>query len=198
MKKSIATIMILLLLGCTRSTKSNFSETNDEAIIVNESSYNNIENVEINENIIYHDNVTDYLYNEILNNNNLSFHRDDYEIKSIFGEPLSINETEVDFWMSGGIVTKIQELVFEDFTHIYYLYEDGTIFYMGFIIEKYLDRLKTINIGDTEEKLLSTFNDRHYLTDENIIFYTEPVTAEIQFIINNSIIEGIYVSFYLL
>ena len=198
MKISIVAILILLLLGCSRSAKNNISGTDNEIRYDHELPYNNIQHIEIVDSIITQNNITDYFYNEILNNINLSFHRDEYEIKSIFGEPISISETEVDFWMSGGIVKKIQELIFEDFTHIYYVFEDGTIFYMGFKIEKYLDKLKTINIGDTLEKLLSIFNDIHYLSNENVIFYTDPVTAEIHFIISDSIIEGIFVNFYLL
>ena len=36
--------------------------------------------------------ITHFLYDEILTNIDLSFHRDEYQVKTIFGEPVSINE----------------------------------------------------------------------------------------------------------
>jgi hypothetical protein len=67
-----------------------------------------------------------------------------------------------------------------------------------------LERLKTLNIGDTFEKLLSTFSDKYYLWDEvesikeNISYYTDPVVCEIQFVIKGTIIQKIFVNFILI
>jgi hypothetical protein len=132
----------------------------------------------------------------------LSFHKEKYEVIDIFGEPLNIKVTEVSFNLVGGKVIEIRELIYDDFIHIYYIFEDGTIFYIGFIIEKKLERLKTINIGDTSEKLLSIFSDKYYSWEsvesikENISYYIDPV--EVQFVINDKIIQKIYVNFLLI
>ena len=77
------------------------------------------------------------------------------------------------------------------------IFEDGTIFYEGFIIEKRPKRLKTITIGDTSDKLLSAFPDKYYTWDENISFYTDPVICVIQFVIQDAVIKKIFVSFLL-
>ena len=146
-------------------------------------------------------NITDFFFIEITNGNrNLSFHREKYEVIDMFGEPLDIIATEVSFNLAGGRVIEKRELIYDDFIHIYYVFEDGTIFYEGFIIEKRLERLKTITIGDTSDKLLSTFPDKYYTWDEieNISFYTDPVICVIQFVIQDAIIQKIFVSFLLI
>ncbi|MDR1840093.1 MAG: hypothetical protein LBQ93_10980 [Treponema sp.] len=152
--------------------------------------------------VIKQNNITDFFFVEIMNGNeDLSFHRDKYEVIDIFGEPLDINVTEVLFNLAGGKVIEMRELIYDDFVHIYYVFESGIVFYIGFNIEKRLERLKTINIGDTSDKLLSTFSDEYYSSEnvkENISYYTDPVTYEIQFIIRDTIIQKIFVNFLLI
>ena len=81
------------------------------------------------------------------------------------------------------------------------LFEGGEIFYMGFMIESRLERLRTINIGDTVEKLLSKFSDIFFTWEHDgfktIRFYTDPVICSIQFTIRDGIIERISVNFFL-
>jgi hypothetical protein len=155
--------------------------------------------------VIKQNNITDFFFVEIMNGNtDLSFHRDKYEVIDIFGEPLEINVTEVSFNLAGGKVIEMRELIYDDFVHIYYVFESGIVFYIGFNIEKRLERLKTINIGDTSDKLLSTFSDEYYSWDvwenvkENISYCTDPVTCEIQFVIKDTIIQKIFVNFLLI
>jgi hypothetical protein len=150
-------------------------------------------------------NITNFFYDEIMNGKkDLSFHKEKYEVIDIFGEPLNIKVTEVTFNLVGGKVIEIRELIYDDFIHVYYIFEDGTIFYIGFIIEKKLERLKTINIGDTSERLLSIFSDKYYSWEnvesikENISYYTDPVECEIQFVINDKKKKKIYVNFLLI
>ena len=150
-------------------------------------------------------NITDFFFVEIMNGKTgLSFHRGKYEVIDMFGEPLNVNVTEVSFNLVGGRVIEKRELIYDDFIHMYYVFDDGTIFYEGFIIEKRLERLKTITIGDTSDKLLSTFSDRYYTWEEienikeNISFYTDPVVCEIQFVIQDTIIQKIFVNFLLI
>jgi hypothetical protein len=151
-----------------------------------------------------HNNITDFFFVEIMDGNmGLSFHRDDYGkygVKDIFGEPLDIIATSTSFYFEGGIVIEIRQLVYDDFIHNYYVFENGVTFYQGFIIEKRLERLKTINIGDTSDKLLSTFSDGYFTStrSENIIYYTDPVTCEIEFVIKDKVIQKIYVNYLLI
>jgi hypothetical protein len=143
--------------------------------------------------------ITGFYFDEIMNGiKDLSFHRGEYKVIDLFGKPLKINIEKVSFSFEGGLVTEIHKYVYKDFVHYYYIFESGTIFYSGFVIENKLERLKTINIGDTADKLLSAFSDEYYTFDENIIFYTDPVICEIQFIINDKIIQRIYVNYLLI
>ena len=208
---TIVFLFLSLIIGCSRKENSHKVSTrqqndkksevsveiNSDVIELND--YNNIkyEGILIHE-IIEKNSITNFFIYEIMNgNNNLSFHRDKYAVIDIFGEPLDINCTGVSFNMAGGTVIELRELIYDDFKHIYYVFEGGTIFYIGFIIEKRLERLKKINIGDTKEKLLSTFVDDYFSWNGRISFHTEPVTCEIQFIHENDIIVRIFVNFYL-
>ncbi|MDR1858607.1 MAG: hypothetical protein LBQ69_03980 [Treponema sp.] len=120
-------------------------------------------------------NITDFFFVEIMDGNTgLSFHREKYEVIDMFGEPLDINVTEVSFNLAGGMIIEKHGLIYDDFIHIYYVFEDGTIFYEGFIIEKRLERLKTITIGDTSDKLLLTFPDKYYIWDKKYQFLYRP------------------------
>jgi len=146
-------------------------------------------------------NITDFYFNEIMNNFvNLNFHRDEYKVIEYFGEPLEINIIPTLFNFAGEMVIEIHEYVYADLKHYYYVFESRIIFYNGFKIEKKLERLKTINIENTKDKLLSTFSDEYYSSEksENISYYTDPVVCEIQFIIENNIIRKIYVNYILI
>jgi len=116
---------------------------------------------------IIKNNITDFYFNEILAGNKyLKFHRDEYKIIEYFGEPFEIRITPASFYFEGGKVVEYHQYFYDDFIHYYYIFEDGTILYKGFIIERKQERLKTINIGDTSDKLLSTFSDRYFLRKE--------------------------------
>jgi hypothetical protein len=146
-------------------------------------------------------NITDFYFDEIMKSFvNLDFHRDKYKVIEYFGEPLEINIIPTLFNFAGGVVIEIHKYVYVDLIHYYYVFENGTIFYNGFMIEKKLERLKTINIGDTRNKLLSTFLDKYYSNDknENISYYTDPVICDIQFIIENNTIQKIFVNYILI
>ena len=146
--------------------------------------------------------ITDFFFNEIMDGRkNLGFHRDEFEVIELFGEQIEIRILPVNFNMVGGIVVEIHEYVYEDFIHHYYIFEGGGIFYMGFMIESRLERLRTINIGDTVEKLLSKFSDNFFTWEHDgfktITFNTDPLICSIQFTIRDGIIERIFVNFFL-
>jgi len=149
--------------------------------------------------------ISSFFFNEIMNGNkDISFWDGEDGVIKYFGEPLRIEIEAVSFYFEGGKVVAMQELVYNDFVHYYYIFENGKKLYNGFFIENKLERLKSINIGDTSEKLLSTFSDRYFLWEsvesikENISYYTDPVECEIQFVINKSIIQKIFVNFLLI
>jgi len=156
------------------------------------------ENIASNQN-----SITDFFFYEIMESNrDWGFHRDEFMVLEFFGTPNEIRVLPVEpFGMQGGTVIEIHEYVYDDFTHHYYIFAEGAVFYIGFIIENRLERLETINIGDTSEKLLSIFSDRFFTWEtpelKTISFYTDPVICEIRFIIRNGIIERIFINFFL-
>ena len=139
--------------------------------------------------------ITSFFFDEIMNGNaHLGFHRDEYKVVELFGDPLEIIVTPVSFYFQGGTVTEFHEYVYADCTHYYYIFEDGTIFYVGFAIKRELERLKMINIDDTVDTLLSTFSDR-YRRDENtgnIRYYIDSADWEILFVIKDATIQSIH------
>jgi hypothetical protein len=202
-KLCYASVLLFLFFCCSKNEKKDI--TNIQQNIEN----NNVIKIEQLVNETYSENyisiekanITDFYFNEIINGFvNLNFHRDEYKVIEYFGEPLEINIIPTHFSLAGGVVIEIHEYIYADLIHYYYVFESGTIFYNGFRIEKKIERLKTINIGDTKDKLLLTFSDKYYLSEksENISYYTDPVICDIQFIIENNIIQNIYVNYILI
>ncbi|MCL1836560.1 MAG: hypothetical protein FWG46_03335 [Treponema sp.] len=190
-------VLSLLYLGC---------QTNEKIIIMEIQQKHESEHDNYKEN--FESNIIDFYFYEIMKGNtSLNFHREEYKVIELFGEPLKINIQSVLFNFIGGTVVELHEYVYDDFTHIYYIFENGLIFYIEFFIEKKLERLQTINIGDTSDKLLSTFHDKYYKWNEietlkeNISYYTDPdvdpAILEIQFIIKDKIIQKIFINFVL-
>ena len=194
-------IISAVFTGCFTNTEKKDiekEEKNDEKIITYEESL-------INETVVEEINITNYFYNEIMNgNNDLSFQNGSNGVIDFFGNPLEENILPSSFNFEGGKIVEIHEYVYEDFIHRYYISESGYKLYAGFTINKKLDRLKTINIGDTSEKLLSVFPDKYYPWEgfeqikENISYYTDPVVCEVQFVIKDRIILMIYCNFLLI
>jgi len=56
--------------------------------------------------------ITDFFFHEIMDGRrNLGFHRDEFEVIELFGEPLEIRIVPVNFNMVGGIVVEIHEYI---------------------------------------------------------------------------------------
>jgi len=196
-------IILFLYSFClfTNCSKKNVVESphyNENIVIINESEINKnrIENNDLTEK----QSIIDFYYTEIMNGfKDLDFHRDEYKIIQYFGEPLEIKIESISFSMLGGTATEIHYYIYNDFTHYYYIFDNDAILYIGFFIENKLDRLKTINIGDSYEKLLTTFKDKYNTWEEvesikeNISYYTN--IGDIQFYIKNGIILKIYVKY---
>jgi hypothetical protein len=206
-KLSNILIILCLFIGCSKNEKKDIIniqeniENNNEIKIESQNNENYNKFYIENNTADKKSNITNFYFVEIMNGFvNLSFHRDEYKVNEYFGEPLKINIIPTNFDLAGGVVIEIHEYVYTDLKHYYYVFENGTIFYNGFSIEKKLERLKTINIGDTKNKLLSTFSDKYYSSEksENINYYTDPVVCDIQFVIENNIIKQIYVNYILI
>ena len=212
-------LAITIFFGCSvikkNETISNQQKNIDVDILTDSESQDNndhIPDIVLDAYKIVHDNITDFFFVEIMNGNtDLSFtdngiyrYKDNYGVIDIFGEPLDIIVTKVRFYLVGGLVIEMRELIYDEFKHRYYVFENDQILYQGFFIEKRLERLKTVNIGDTSDKLLSSFSDKYYTWEElerikeNISYYTDPVICEIQFVIRNTIIQNIFVNFLLI
>jgi hypothetical protein len=203
--KIILSIFFIFIILCSCSRKEN-NNSQDNSLVDNINQNLELyikESVSQSEYETNLNSISDFYFYEIMNGNGeLGFHRDEYNIIKLFGEPNEIKISPVDSYsLQGGIVIELHEYIFDDFIHIYYIFENGIIFYIGFYIDKKLDRLKTINIGDTYDKLLSTFIDEFFSWENDgllrITFYTEPISCEIRFIIKNKIIERIFVNYLL-
>jgi hypothetical protein len=160
------------------------------------------------------DNITDFFYNEILNGyKDVSFRDGEDGVINAFGEPLKENRIATSFGFEGGEVVEIYELIYKDITHQYYVFESGHKLYSGCYIDKKVNRLKTINIGDNAKILKSIFSDEYTTMDkykqyyskddfekikENISYCTNPVECEIVFIIKDGIIQQISCNFLLI
>lgn len=147
--------------------------------------------------------INDYYFKEIMNGcRDLDFHRNEIKVIDLFGEPLKIKAETVSFIIEGGTVVEIREYIYNEFTHYYYVFDDGIIFYIGFVIEKALSRLKTINIGNTLESLLLAFTDSYFLTEKEstkiVSYYTDPVICEIRFVCSNDQISKIFINYFLI
>jgi hypothetical protein len=152
------TVIIIAFGGCLKSKKLDAEEKYSDGAMIDGKDSALGEN-----NIIVKNNITQFLFMEILSGNtDVSFkNREDGVIK-FFGNPVEENKIPVSFIFEGGKIIEIHELVYEDLIHRYYIPESGYKLYQGFSITNKLDRLISINIGDTSEKLLSAFDDKYY------------------------------------
>ena len=163
-------IILCLFSSCSKNEKKSIINIQQNIENNNEVKIESIINETHNENNIADKkaNITDFYFIEIMNGFvNLNFHRNEYKVNEYFGEPIKINIIPTHFNFEGGVVVEIHEYVYADLIHYYYIFESGIIFYSGFSIEKKLERLKTINIGDTKNKLLSTFSDKYYSSEKS-------------------------------
>jgi hypothetical protein len=152
--------------------------------------------------------ISDFFFYEIMDGlKDFTWEKGNIGVEKIFGMADEINVLTFEpFWFQGGTVIEIHEYIYEDFIHLYYVFEysdyvteNNRKMYSGFRIVNRLDRLKTINIGDTSEILLSTFSDRCFSWESNdfefISFHIGH--CEVLFRVYNGIIDRIIVNFLL-
>ena len=157
--------------------------------------------------IIEQKTIADFFFDEILSGRryipveDFIVKRSNEGILTYFGEPLEINiiPTNPVFYFSGGRVIEIHEYIYEDLLHSFLVFENEMILYTALIIKKRLDRLRTINIGDSLELLLSTFSDRYWISERadaiTITYDPDPLLPRIEFVIRDSVIQRIVVGF---
>jgi hypothetical protein len=170
-------ILLCLFIGCSKTKKKeiidiNKNDGNNKIDIIIEHPINDI-NLEYY-NVIEKVNINDFYFNEIIKDINLFHHIGEYKVIDLFGEPLEIVNGNYSEDIGNGMILKSYYYVYDDFTHYYYVIENELILYGGFFIDKKLKILTTINIGDTAEKILSTFTDDYGgYPDESIKYFIE-------------------------
>jgi hypothetical protein len=135
-----------------------------EEIIPLQDSKNNLEIVERKK---VH--IKQFVCDEILNGNSDLFflverdydfgRPDQNEIIKVLGEPLEVKIVKT-FFIENGIAAECQHHIYDDFTLQYYVAKNESTVFDGFIIRKKLERLKTINIGDNAEKVVTNLFDK--------------------------------------
>jgi hypothetical protein len=181
-------ILLCLFIGCSKTGKKDIIEIqqngeDNKIDIIIEYPINDI-NLE-NNNVVEKVNINDFYFNEIMKDINLYHHIGEYKIIELFGEPLEIVNGNYSEDIGDGMILKSYNYVYDDFTHYYYVIENELILYGGFFIDKKLERLTTINIGDTAEKIILTFTDDYGgYSDESI-----------KYIIENKIRQGKKINF---
>jgi hypothetical protein len=148
--------------------------------------------------------IYDFLVYEIMDGNiESSFEKGIEDIINIYGEPIDIRIIPVSITYRSEKVKEMREYIYKDFIHSYYISQNGKEFYRGFSIEKKSERLKTINIGDSSDKLLSVFSDKSDFIDSDFTFRNNFTIRyyiwhpqsydyyQIKFIIRNNKIENI-------
>jgi hypothetical protein len=130
-----------------------------------------------------------YFENELLEGRAFSGNLPDRnEIYKYYGIPLEeIIETSRHLFY-----VAIRKLIYSDLIHNFYISEDGSETYNGFEINKSLERLKMINIGDNINKLKETFGSVYWEGNNyrysHYISYNGLKYAGIIFFIENDII----------
>jgi hypothetical protein len=155
-----------------------------------------------NINLSYENKLKEFIYSEVLNRK--IFHGDDNDengVIAVYGIPVSdeiIDYPDKQRYEGGMSLIGIREIIYENLTHRYYVFINGSNierqFYVDVIVNKKLDRLKTVNIGDTSDKILTVFGNNYWRKDgEDIIYmWGGDTTGEtyrwVKFSIENNII----------
>ena len=146
--------------------------------------------------------VINFVVNEILNNNIYkSFIEDKNGVIDTYGTPISdkiIQYTDGLKYEGGMILIGIREILYDDLTHRYFVFEDRNNneiqYYVDVSVSKKLERLKTINIGDSSEKIIEIFGNNYAFKENESIIYRVNEIELLKFnVIQNSIIKIEYI-----
>jgi hypothetical protein len=146
--------------------------------------------------------VMNFVFDEILDKNIYNGSDEDKDgVVNTYGKPIKdeIIEYSDGLRYEGGMTLKgIREIIYEDLTHRYYVFinrsGDERQFYMDVLVDTKLDRLKTINIGDTTENVIEIFGNNYYRKeDEDIIYLVDDIKLLRFYIIENKIIKIAYI-----
>lgn len=146
--------------------------------------------------------VMNFVFNEILDNNIYKGSDEDKDgVINTYGEPLKdeIIEYSDGLRYEGGMsLIGIREITYEDLIHRYYVFinrsNNERQFYMDVSVNNKLDRLKTINIGDTAESVIKIFGNNYYrMEGEDIMYIVDEIKLLRFYIIDNIIVKISYV-----
>jgi hypothetical protein len=113
-----------------------------------------------------------------------------------YGVPIKDEITEYSDgkrYEGGGYLSGIRGITYGDLTHRYYVFTNGNQCYVDVIIDKKIDRLKTINIGAAAEEVTALFGSYWRKEGEDIIYMLdrdnspEPL-RRVRFSIENNIV----------
>ena len=97
----------------------------------------------------------------------------------------------------GGTIVKLRTLKYQDLEHVFYVFESGKQLYAFLEITHTLDRLKTIRIGDSQEKVKSVFGSDYYTDSEDLYVYNFG-SGELQFHFEGQSLDQINVSYLMI
>ena len=143
--------------------------------------------------------VENYIINEILAGIKYTGNLDDqYGVTKYYGVFVEEKITTITpFYFEGGNVIQLRELIYNDITHYYYIFDTGKQLYKGVEIKNPLTRLITINIGDTYDKLIESFGNDYYYGGKEYISYFG-FQGEVIFSIEGNRIKKIFVNYLLI
>ncbi|GHV08468.1 hypothetical protein FACS189485_19990 [Spirochaetia bacterium] len=193
MKKIYIILSIIGLISCIN--KNAIGKINASEISLYEYSLNSFVFDELfdgKEYIRYHYGFTSIIWDEI-------------GLEEIYGTPIEDNIVSL-YIHSRPYVIGLREIIYKDLTHRYYIFDDNTQRYANLEVNHKLDRLKEINIGDSVEKLITTFGNKyrkwvnnnymdHSDVENTIYLEYKWLYGEVLFFIENDIIVKIICTF---
>jgi len=161
------------------------SELDERLLVLKELPYRfyrgTIEDVLIKINTIlnYENKLKYFVYNEILNG--IIYQGDLNDLNGVidtYGIPVKdeiIEYSDNMRYKGGRSLVGIREIVYEDIKHRYYVFRNRSNiesqFYQDVLVNKILDKLITINIGNTSEDVIKTFGNNYWCKDEEDIIF---------------------------
>ena len=151
--------------------------------------------------------VENYLLNELLNGINISgnFYYDKNDVIDFYGIPLEETIEVANFFRSTFGIIAERKLIYDDLIFIYFVFENNSERLQRVEINRPLERLKTINIGDNANKIREEFGnifwESKYRYEHEILFrlrYNGEYPYDLVFLIENNIIIKIECNYFYL
>jgi hypothetical protein len=148
----------------------------------------------------YENKLKDFIHNEMLNG--IIFQEDTNDenaVTAIYGEPIKDEIIEYSGGLgyeSGGHLTSVREITYDDLIHRYYVYPNGFQTYIDIVMNKNIDRLTIPCIGYTSEEVLELFGSSYWRKEgEDLIYMWGSDSGEsyrwVRFAIENDIVVSV-------